>query len=358
METQIIKINEENIDSKEMEEAGKLIASGELVAFPTETVYGLGGDALDPEAAHKIYSAKGRPSDNPLIVHIAEYEDMYRVGRNIPPQAKLLADAFWPGPLTMIVEKSDNVPYATTGGMDTVAVRMPNHPVALALIRKSGCLIAAPSANTSGRPSPSKASHVAEDLSGKIAMIIDGGEVSIGIESTIIDLTEKTPMVLRPGYITPKMLSDVLGEEVIIDPGIIAADDTKKPKAPGMKYKHYAPKADMIIVDGQKDAVISVINSKIAQAKEAGRKAAVIATEETKDKYNADIVLSIGSRSDEDTIAQHLYTILRECDELNVEAIYSESFSTPRIGQAIMNRLLKAAGHQVITAVEVGDENC
>lgn len=358
METQIIKINKENLDSIEMDEAGKLIAAGELVAFPTETVYGLGGDALDPEAAHKIYSAKGRPSDNPLIVHIAEYEDMYKVGRNIPPQAKLLADAFWPGPLTMIVEKSDNVPYATTGGMDTVAVRMPNHPVALALIRKSGCLIAAPSANTSGRPSPSKASHVAEDLSGKIAMIIDGGEVSIGIESTIIDLTEKTPMVLRPGYITPKMLSDVLGEEVIIDPGIIAADDTKKPKAPGMKYKHYAPKADMIIVDGQRDAVISVINAKIAKAKEAGRKAAVIATEETKDKYNADIVLSIGSRSDEDTIAQHLYTILRECDELNVEAIYSESFSTPRIGQAIMNRLLKAAGHQVITAVEVGDENC
>lgn len=358
METQIIKINKENLDSIEMDEAGKLIAAGELVAFPTETVYGLGGDALDPEAAHKIYAAKGRPSDNPLIVHIAEYEDMYRVGRNIPPQAKLLADAFWPGPLTMIVEKSDNVPYATTGGMDTVAVRMPNHPVALALIRKSGCLIAAPSANTSGRPSPSKASHVAEDLSGKIAMIIDGGEVSIGIESTIIDLTEKTPMVLRPGYITPKMLSDVLGEEVIIDPGIIAADDTKKPKAPGMKYKHYAPKADMIIVDGQRDAVISVINAKIAKAKEAGRKAAVIATEETKDKYNADIVLSIGSRSDEDTIAQHLYTILRECDELNVEAIYSESFSTPRIGQAIMNRLLKAAGHQVITAVEVGDENC
>lgn len=358
METQIIKINKENLDSIEMDEAGKLIAAGELVAFPTETVYGLGGDALDPEAAHKIYAAKGRPSDNPLIVHIAEYEDMYRVGRNIPPQAKLLADAFWPGPLTMIVEKSDNVPYATTGGMDTVAVRMPNHPVALALIRKSGCLIAAPSANTSGRPSPSKASHVAEDLSGKIAMIIDGGEVSIGIESTIIDLTEKTPMVLRPGYITPKMLSDVLGEEVIIDPGIIAADDTRKPKAPGMKYKHYAPKADMIIVDGQKDAVISVINAKIAKAKEAGQKAAVIATEETKDKYNADIVLSIGSRSDEDTIAQHLYTILRECDELNVEAIYSESFSTPRIGQAIMNRLLKAAGHQVITAVEVGDENC
>ena len=168
MKTQIIKINENNINSKEMEAAGKLIAAGELVAFPTETVYGLGGDALDPEAAHKIYAAKGRPSDNPLIVHIADYEDIYRVGKNIPKQAKLLADAFWPGPLTMIVEKSENVPYATTGGMDTVAIRMPNHPVALSLIRKSGCLIAAPSANTSGRPSPSEAGRVEEDLSGKI----------------------------------------------------------------------------------------------------------------------------------------------------------------------------------------------
>lgn len=357
MDTKIIRVNELNIDSEDMEEAGWLIASGELVAFPTETVYGLGGDALDPDAARKIYSAKGRPSDNPLIVHIAEFEDMYRVGKNVPKEAKKLADAFWPGPLTIIVEKNDNVPDATTGGMNTVAVRMPNHPVALSLIRKSGCLIAAPSANTSGRPSPSEAEHVAEDLSGKIAMIIDGGPVSIGIESTIIDLTEDKPMVLRPGYITPDMLSGVLGEEVIIDPGIIAADDTTKPKAPGMKYKHYAPKADMIIVDGNREAVIATINKKIAEAKANGRKAAVIATEETKAQYNADIILSIGSREEEDTIAHHLYKILRDCDELNVEAIYSECFSTPRIGQAIMNRLLKAAGHQVINAVEDGIEN-
>ena len=177
MNTQIIEIDSQNIDLQKMEEAGKLIAGGQLVAFPTETVYGLGGDALDPEASRKIYAAKGRPSDNPLIVHIAEFEDMYRVGKNIPEKAKKLSDAFWPGPLTMIVEKSDAVPDATTGGMNTVAVRMPNHPVALELIRKSGCLIAAPSANTSGRPSPTEASHVAEDLNGKIAMIIDGGQV-------------------------------------------------------------------------------------------------------------------------------------------------------------------------------------
>ena len=354
MNTQIIEIDSQNIDLQKMEEAGKLIAGGQLVAFPTETVYGLGGDALDPEAAKKIYAAKGRPSDNPLIVHIAEFEDMYRVGKNIPEKAKKLSDAFWPGPLTMIVEKSDAVPDATTGGMNTVAVRMPNHPVALELIRKSGCLIAAPSANTSGRPSPTEASHVAEDLNGKIAMIIDGGQVGIGIESTIIDLTEEIPMVLRPGYITPKMLSEVLGEEVIIDPGIIAADDTRKPKAPGMKYKHYAPKADMIIVDGPQEQVIAKINSLAKNKKAAGDKVAVIATDETRDSYDADVILCMGSKLDEDAIARHLYKILRECDELSVNAIYSESFATPRIGQAIMNRMLKAAGHQVIHTV---DEN-
>lgn len=352
MRTEILSIDQNNIDESEMKRAGALIAAGELVAFPTETVYGLGGDALDPKAAKKIYAAKGRPSDNPLIVHIADFSDMNRVGKNIPPQAKLLADAFWPGPLTIIVEKSDQVPDATTGGMDTVAVRMPNHPVALSLIRNSGRLIAAPSANTSGRPSPSEAAHVAEDLSGKIPMIIDGGSVSIGIESTIIDLTEELPMVLRPGYITPEMLSEVLGEEVIIDPGIIAADDTTKPKAPGMKYKHYAPKADMVIVEGATEAVVSQINKLVGQKQEIGQKVAVIATEETRDLYRADVVLCIGKREDEDSIASHLYKILRECDELEVQAIFSESLATPRIGQAIMNRMLKAAGHQVIWAVE------
>lgn len=348
MDTIIEKVDPEHIDADVMEQAGKLIAEGELVAFPTETVYGLGGDALDPDASRKIYAAKGRPSDNPLIVHIAEFDDMKRVAREVPEQAKKLADAFWPGPLTMIVWKSDAVPEATTGGMQTVAVRMPNHPVALELIRRSGCLIAAPSANTSGRPSPTEAQHVAEDLAGKIAMILDGGPVGIGIESTIIDLTEEKPMILRPGYITPEMLSETLGEEVVIDPGIIAADDTRKPKAPGMKYKHYAPKAEMIIVDGAQDAVIDKINELTAAKCAEGKKVAVIATDETKERYDAQVILSMGRRSDEDAIAQHLYKILRECDELDVGEIYSECFQTPRIGQAIMNRLLKAAGHTVI----------
>lgn len=348
MDTIIEKVDPGHIDTDVMEQAGKLIAEGELVAFPTETVYGLGGDALDPDASRKIYAAKGRPSDNPLIVHIADFDDMKRVAREVPEQAKKLADAFWPGPLTMIVWKSDAVPETTTGGMQTVAVRMPNHPVALELIRRSGCLIAAPSANTSGRPSPTEAQHVAEDLSGKIAMILDGGPVGIGIESTIIDLTEEKPMILRPGYITPEMLSEVLQEEVVIDPGIIAADDTRKPKAPGMKYKHYAPKAEMIIVDGAQDAVIHKINELTAAKRAEGKKVAVIATDETKDRYDAQVILSMGKRADEDAIAQHLYKILRECDELDVGEIYSECFQTPRIGQAIMNRLLKAAGHTVI----------
>ena len=348
MKTILYEIDVDNINEEKMQEAGDLIAAGELVAFPTETVYGLGGDALRPDAAKKIYAAKGRPSDNPLIIHIAEVADLDRVAKIVPVQAKKLAEAFWPGPLTMVVWKNESVPYATTGGLDTVAVRMPNHPVALDLIRKSGKLIAAPSANTSGRPSPTEGAHVMEDLDGRIAMVLDSGQVGIGIESTIIDLTEEIPMVLRPGYITPEMLSDVLGEEVIIDPGIIAADDMTKPKAPGMKYKHYAPKADMVIVDGEKEKVIEKISFLIEGEKKQGKKVAVIATEETKSFYKSEVVLSIGTREEEDSIAQHMYKILRDCDKLDVDVIYSESFKTPRIGQAIMNRLLKAAGHQVI----------
>ena len=343
-----MKIDPLNIDENAIQEAAALIASGELVAFPTETVYGLGADALHPEASKKIYAAKGRPSDNPLIVHICKFEELESIAKLVPPQARKLADAFWPGPLTMIVWKNDKVPYETTGGMDTVAIRMPNHPIALKLIEQSGCLIAAPSANTSGKPSPTEAAHVALDLDGKIPMILDGGPVGIGIESTIIDLTEDMPMILRPGYITQQMLEDVLGEEVKIDPGIIASDSLTKPKAPGMKYKHYAPKADLVLVDGDADKVVRKINELVQAKKDAGQKVGVIATDETKDLYQADIVVSIGAREDEDAIAKHLYKILREFDDWNVDAIYSESFATPRIGQAIMNRLLKAAGHQVL----------
>lgn len=331
-----------------MEEAASVIRAGGLVAFPTETVYGLGADALSAEASEKIYAAKGRPSDNPLIVHIADFKDMERIAASMPLEAKLLSDAFWPGPLTMIVRKNDLVPYETTGGMDTVAIRMPSHPIALDLIRRSGRYIAAPSANTSGKPSPTLAEHVALDLDGKIPMILDGGPVGIGIESTIIDLTEEIPMILRPGYITPEMLSKVIGE-VKMDPGIIASDSTKKPKAPGMKYKHYAPKADLVLVDGEEKKVVAKINALTKEAMAAGKKVGIIGTDETIDCYNQGEVVSIGTRSDEDSIARHLYSILRQFDDMDVDMIYSESFATPRIGQAIMNRLLKSAGHQVIT---------
>ena len=348
MNTQIYKIDSKAVDHQKMEEAAQLIRSGELVAFPTETVYGLGADALNPQASKKIYAAKWRPSDNPLIVHIAKFEDLEEIAKEVPQEAKKLADAFWPGPLTMIVYKNEKVPYETTGGMDTVAIRMPDHPAALELIRQSGCLIAAPSANTSGRPSPTLAEHVAEDLGGRIPMILDGGEVGIGIESTIIDLTEKIPMILRPGYITKEMLEAVIGT-VKTDPGIIAADSTKKPKAPGMKYRHYAPKANLMLIDGAKCAVVDKINELTDAMHSEGKKVGIIGTDETVASYRGDMVLSIGAREDEDAIARHLYKLLREFDEADVDVIYSESFATPRIGQAIMNRLLKAAGHQVLT---------
>lgn len=349
MQTKILEIDSADAGKTDIQEAAELIRAGELVAFPTETVYGLGADALRPEASHKIYEAKGRPSDNPLIVHIAEFEDLVSIARETPRQAKLLADAFWPGPLTMIVWKNDRVPYETTGGMETVAVRMPDHPVALRLIRESGRLLAAPSANLSGRPSPTEAAHVARDMDGRIPMILDGGAVGIGIESTIIDLTEETPMILRPGYITREMLADVLGGEVRIDPGIIASDSGQKPKAPGMKYKHYAPRADLILVEGEICKVIETINRLAGERRAAGKKVGIIATDETMERYDGADTVSIGARSDEDAIARHLYKLLREFDDRGVDIIYSESFATPRIGQAIMNRLRKAAGHQIIT---------
>ena len=354
MKTKIVRITSELIEKETLQEAAGLIREGELVAFPTETVYGLGADALRPEASKKIYAAKGRPSDNPLIVHICKFEELESIAKEVPKQAKLLADAFWPGPLTMVVYKNERVPYETTGGMETVAVRMPNHPVALGLIEESGCLIAAPSANTSGKPSPTEAEHVALDMDGRIPMILDGGAVGIGIESTIIDLTENVPMILRPGYITKEMLEEVLGEEVMIDPGILVTDTTdpsksgQKPKAPGMRYKHYAPKADLVLVEGETDAVVAQINELVAKKQSEGCGVGVIATDETLNRYKADVVMSIGARDDEDAIAAHLYKILRDFDEQQVDVIYSESFATPRIGQAIMNRLLKAAGYQVL----------
>lgn len=346
MNTMIVDMRA-GIDEAAMAQAGEILQAGGLVAFPTETVYGLGANALDETASEKIYRAKGRPSDNPLIVHIAKLQDLYRIAAKVPKKAEALAEKFWPGPLTMIFQKKDCVPLKTTGGLYTVAVRMPDHPVALALIRAGGGYVAAPSANTSGRPSPTTAAHVAEDMTGKIEMIIDGGSVGIGVESTIVDMSGDVPMILRPGYINREMLEAVIGE-VGIDPAITEADTTARPKAPGMKYRHYAPKADMLIVEGAEEKVISSINTMIEKELQEGRVPGIIATEETKDRYVGGIIKVIGSRADELSISRHLFAVLREFDEQRVSRIFSEAFDTPVMGQAIMNRLLKAAGHQVL----------
>lgn len=349
MKTKIVQITDrENIKEEELLEAAKLLRNGGVVAFPTETVYGLGANALDEEAAAKIYAAKGRPSDNPLIAHISCVEELPSLVKEIPEAGRLLAEKYWPGPLTMVFPKREIVPYGTTGGLDTVAVRMPSDPVANALIRLAGVPVAAPSANTSGRPSPTRAEHVIEDMDGKIDMIIDGGEVGIGVESTIVDVSGQVPMLLRPGAITLEMLKETLGR-VEVDPvilGPVAAD--VKPKAPGMKYRHYAPKAEMTLVEGTMEHVIAYINRETRLAKEAGKTVGIICTEESRSCYPEGILEVIGSREDEESVAHNLFAVLRDFDERKVDCIFSESFSAHRLGQAIMNRLCKAAGYHIV----------
>ncbi len=349
METIVSKITHTTEDNAVIKKAGEIIRLGGLVAFPTETVYGLGGDALSPEASGKIYEAKGRPSDNPLIIHICKLEDITKIVSDFPENAKRLAKEFWPGPLTMVLPKADIVPKQTTGGLDTVAVRMPVDPTALAFIEAAGGYVAAPSANRSGRPSPTEAKYVVEDMDGRIEMVLDDGDVEIGIESTIVDLTGEVPMLLRPGFITLKMLQDVLGQ-VEVDKTILDGNCLDKPKAPGMKYRHYAPKGELTIVTGEADAVISEINALSQEAIGYGEKVGIIATDETKACYRAHSVKSAGMRNDEVSIAKNLYRILREFDDEGITVIFSESFADGGIGQAIMNRLLKAAGHKVLKA--------
>lgn len=347
METIVSKITHTGEDNSILEQAGRIIREGGLVAFPTETVYGLGGDALNPKASGKIYAAKGRPSDNPLIIHICKLGDIDKIVSDFPDKAKLLAKEFWPGPLTMVLPKADIVPKETTGGLETVAVRMPVDPTALAFIEAAGGYVAAPSANLSGRPSPTSAKYVIEDMQGRIEMILDDGDVEIGLESTIVDLTGEVPMLLRPGFITLEMLRDVLGE-VEVDKTILDGDCTDKPKAPGMKYKHYAPKGELTIVMGQEKNVLKKINELSIHAMEQGEKVGIIATDEMVKGYRGNSIKSVGMRNDEVSIARHLYRILREFDDEGITVIYSEAFATGGIGQAIMNRLLKAAGHQIL----------
>lgn len=337
-------------DKEDLGEAKKIIEEGGLVAFPTETVYGLGGDGLKKEASEKIYMAKGRPSDNPLILHIGDMRQLEGIVRRMPETAKKLAGRYWPGPLTMIFEKTDRVPYETTGGLDTVAVRMPDHPGALEFLRAVNVPVAAPSANTSGRPSPTCASHVREDLDGKIDMIIDGGEVGIGFESTIVDVTGEIPVILRPGYITKQMLEEAAGE-VIMDPALMSVKDDVRPKAPGMKYRHYAPVADMTVFRGELEKVIEKINEVVKEYMDSGMYRAdeigILAARESVERYPAGQVVMAGSRK-KDTAGKYIYSALRKFDELNVKVILSESFYDSEKEEAIMNRLLKAAGQHVI----------
>lgn len=352
METKILKIDADKTEFSAQEEqalreAGEIIQRGGLVAFPTETVYGLGGDGLNKESSCKIYAAKGRPSDNPLIIHIADLNALEYLVEEVTQEALQIAKAFWPGPLTMILKKSSNVPVETTGGLQTVAVRMPSNKVACKLIEYGGGYIAAPSANLSGKPSPTVAKYVIEDMNGRVDMIIDGGEVGIGLESTIIDLTVSPPQILRPGYITQEMLNEVLGE-VDVDRTILDDTTGQAPKAPGMKYRHYAPQGELTIVSGEARQVVEYINCQVEKLAGEGKKVGVIASQENLADYCAEIVKSVGNRGDESAIAHNLYRILREFDDEGAEVIFSEAFAEGSLGQAIMNRLLKAAGHKMI----------
>lgn len=353
MKTRILSL-EKSGDAQSLSDkialAGKIIKSGGLVAFPTETVYGLGGDALNPESSKRIYAAKGRPSDNPLIVHIADMEHLEKIVREIPENARKLAAAFWPGPLTMIMKKSDIVPYQTTGGLDTAAVRMPSHPAALMLIREAGGYVAAPSANLSGKPSPTKAEHVIQDMDGRIDMILSAdsmGDGAVGIESTIVDMTGGVPVILRPGCITQEMIADIIGK-TDTDVTILDASSDKPPKAPGMKYRHYAPKGELVIVEGEPEGVVNYINRQAEIHAQKGEKTGVISTSEMLQRYHADSVKDAGRQGDALLTASRLYAFLREFDDEKIAYIYSESFSREGVGQAVMNRLLKAAGHKCI----------
>ena len=350
METKISIIENLEKDEELIDEAAKVIKAGGLVAFPTETVYGLGANALNSEAVKNIFIAKGRPQDNPLIVHIAEKKDLYKYGENIPSIAEKLADKFWPGPMTLIVEKNSIIPSVTSANLNTIGIRMPSDKVAKKLIEKSGVAIAAPSANLSGKPSPTDVKRCIEDLDGKIDYILGYSESEVGVESTIIDVTVNPPCVLRPGGITLEMLQEVF-KDIYIDKGIISQDDDIKPKAPGMKYKHYSPKARVRVVDGALDKCVEKISEMVHNYIDEGLRVGVMATDETRDNYKEGLVLSLGKRQDLSSIAKNLFSTLREFDDNNIDIIISEAFIEKGLGVAIMNRLKKACGFDIIKII-------
>lgn len=348
MKTEIIKLDLDYMDMDKIDHAAGILKSGGLVAFPTETVYGLGANALDETAVKKIFEAKGRPSDNPLIVHISSKNEVDRLVRSIPANAEKLMNTFWPGPLTLVLDKSGLVPQVITAGLDTVAVRVPSHPAALALIKAAGLPIAAPSANTSGKPSPTLAEHVIEDLTGKVDVIIDAGNSTVGLESTVLDVTVDPAVILRPGGITPEQLEQVLGI-VGIEPALSGKMDKDiKPRSPGVKYTHYSPKAQVIVIEGMLPGVVEKISELLREYERKGIKAGVLATEQTQGFYTGAEVISAGSRNNPETIASSLFGALREFDNRKVEVILAEAIEKTGIGLAVMNRLNKAAGYHII----------
>lgn len=345
---QTIYIKYQSSDTLEFIEAAKALQQGKLVAFPTETVYGLGADALNSEAVKSIYVAKGRPSDNPLIVHISDIEMLKPLVLEIKPDVVKLVSAYWPGPLTVVLKKSKIIPDITTGCLDTVAVRMPDNPIALELISKAGIPIAAPSANRSGRPSPTLAEHVVEDLYGRVSYIIDGGPCKVGIESTVVDMTTDIATILRPGGITPSMIEKVLGK-VELDKSLMDIECVERPKSPGMKYRHYSPKADVFVVTGSSEDVACWTKNAISQDENMGIKSVVLAAKEHIERFGLDNAISYGSVIDAFEVAANIFMLFRRSDQDGVDKIYVEAISKEGMGLAVMNRIEKAAGGKIIS---------
>ncbi|MGD0645628.1 MAG: L-threonylcarbamoyladenylate synthase [Candidatus Bathyarchaeia archaeon] len=347
-ETLILKVDPENPDPTKIQSAAEIIKKGGLVAFPTETVYGLGADALNPDAVLALFEAKKRPLDNPPIVHVANASEVYKLVKEVSKKAELLMKEFWPGPLTLIFKRSSIVPSVTVAGLDSIAIRMPKHKVALALIKRSDRPIAAPSANLAGKPSPTTAKHVYEDLNGRIDAILDGGPTNIGVESTVVDLSVDPPMILRPGGTTFEALKQVLSD-VTLHPFVEAEQELtiEKTRSPGMRHKHYAPKAEVILVEGNVPAIISKVKELAKSYRLKGAKVGILATDETQTAYTSDVIKSLGSRFNLAVVAQNLFRLLREIDAENVDVIIAEGVPSEGIGLAIMNRLRKASGYHI-----------
>jgi len=351
--TLVLKVNPDKPEKEIMQISAGIIKKGGIVAFPTETVYGLGADAFNPKAVRALFEAKKRPLDNPPIIHIEKTADLYKLARNVPPETELLMKCFWPGPLTLVLKRLRAVPEVTVAGLDTVAVRAPKHQVALALIRESGCPIAAPSANLAGKPSPTTAAHVLEDLNGRIDAILDAGPTRVGVESTVLDMSTSPPQILRPGGTTLEVLCKVLGN-VKLHPFVAADKEIAigESRSPGMKHKHYAPKAKLILVEGNISAVAEKINEIADVYRQKGCKVGILSTDENETKYEGAVVKSLGSRFNLDAIAQNLFRLLREFDAESVEVIIAEGLPSEGIGLAVMNRLRKASGYNIIMAMK------